>query len=78
MPQKVSALSEVDQFKAKGRELVALAIAIVASYDEGESLPRSSIFAVRRRAIVLLEAAISFVEVFLRIPTHDHGGDMAE
>lgn len=75
MPQKVSVLPDVDQFKAKGRELVALAITIVASGDERESLPRSSILALRRRAIVLLEGAISFVEIFLRFQENEQGGD---
>lgn len=76
MPQNDSVLSEVEQFKVKGRELVALAISIVASYDEIEALPRAKLFTVRRRAIVLLEEAISFVEGLLGLWTHEDGGKM--
>jgi len=74
MPQKCSAQSEVEQFKVKGKELIALALSIVARHDGRESLPRSSIFTVRRRAIVLLEGAISFVEIFLRLQDCGNGG----
>lgn len=74
MPQKDGTLSEIEQFKVKGRELVALAISIVANDDFKEPLPRSSVFAIRRRAIVLLEGAIAFVEAFLRLQDCANGG----
>lgn len=74
MPQRDSAMPDVDQFKTKGRELVALAISLVAHHDEKETLPRSSIFTIRRRAIVLLESAIAFVEFFLRLHDNGNGG----
>jgi hypothetical protein len=63
--------SDVEQFRLKGRELVALAISLAACHDK-MSAPRSPIFTIRRRAIVLLEGAISFVEFFLRLR---NGGD---
>ena len=74
MPQKCSAQSEVEQFKVKGKELIALALSILAKHDEREALPRSSISTIRRRAIVLLEGSVSFVEVFLRLQDCDNGG----
>jgi hypothetical protein len=69
-----SVLPEVEQFKMKGRELLALALAIVAHYDERELLPRSPILKVRHRAIILLEGSISFVEFFLRLQDSSNGG----
>lgn len=68
----------IEMFKMKGRELVALAIAIVANYDDREAFPRSPFFAVRHRAIVLLEGAISFVELFLRVRNYDESLDVGE
>jgi len=74
MPRRGRELPELEQFKAKGKELVSLAIAIVAKDDENETMPRPPIFTVRHRAIVLLEGAISFVDYFLRLPDHGKEG----
>ncbi len=76
MSQKVAALPEVDQFKVKGKELVALALAIVARDDEKGSWTWTSILTVRRRAVVLLECAISFMESCLRVREQGNGGDV--
>lgn len=74
MPRKCSAQLEIEQFKIKGRELITLAISIVAGYDEKETLPRASAFTLRHRAIILLEGAISFVEILLRLKDCGDGG----
>jgi len=74
MPRNDSVLPGVEQFEMKGRELIALAVAIMAKYDESEAWPPPTILTVRRRAIVLLEGAISFVEAFLQLCDRNNGG----
>lgn len=74
MTKKDPVLPEVEQFKTKGKELLALALAIAAHYDDRVLLPRSPLLKVRHKAIVLLEGSISFVALFLRLQKSNKGG----